>query len=74
MSPAMHLPPLDWSHARRLPPAPPPAAAAAADLNGFFAPLLATVSRQVDAQEVQNNIHHTHVEHMIDKSGEAKNR
>jgi hypothetical protein len=36
-----------------LPPAPP-----AVDLNGFFAPLLATVTRQVDAQEVQNNILH----------------
>ena len=55
-----------------LPPA--PAAAAPADLNGFFAPLLATVSRQVDAQEVQNNILTTHVEHMIDKSEVAKNR
>ena len=52
-----------------LPPAPP-----AVDLNGFFAPLLATVTRQVDAQEVQNNILHSQVEHMIEKSVEAKNR
>jgi hypothetical protein len=52
-----------------LPPTPP-----AVDLNGFFAPLLATVTRQVNAQEVQNNILHSQVEHMIEKSGEAKNR
>jgi hypothetical protein len=52
-----------------LPPAP-----AVADLNGFFAPLLATVTRQVDAQEVQNNILHTHVEHMVEMSGKKKNR
>ena len=51
-----------------LPPPPP-----GAEMNGFLAPLLATVSRQVDAQEVQNNILSTHVEHMIDKSDE-KNR
>ena len=50
-----------------LPPAP-----AAADLNGFLAPLLATVTRQVDAQEVHNNILHTQVEHMVEKS--EKNR
>jgi hypothetical protein len=46
-----------------LPPAP-----SAADLNGFLAPLLATVTRQVDAQEVHNNILHTQVEHMVEKS------
>ncbi len=45
---------------------------AAADLNGFLAPLLATVTRQVDAQEVHNNILHTQVEHMVEKS--EKNR
>jgi hypothetical protein len=50
-----------------LPPAP-----AAADLNAFFAPLLATVTRQVDAQEVHNNILHTQVEHMVEKH--KKNR
>jgi hypothetical protein len=52
-----------------LPPAPP-----AVDLNGFFAPLLATVTCQVNTQEVQNNILHSQVEHMIEKSGKAKNR
>jgi hypothetical protein len=52
-----------------LPPAP-----AVADLKGFFTPLLATVTRQDDAQEVQNNILHTHVEHMVKTSGEKKNR
>jgi hypothetical protein len=50
-----------------LPPTP-----AVVDLNGFFTPLLATVTRQVDAQEVQNNILHTHVEHMVKTSGEKK--
>jgi hypothetical protein len=52
-----------------LPPAP-----AVADLNGFFAPLLATVTHQVEAQEVQNNILHTHVKHMVKTSGKEKNR
>ena len=50
-----------------LPPAP-----AATDLNGFLAPLLATVTRQVDAQEVHNNILHTQVEYMVEKN--EKNR
>jgi hypothetical protein len=39
-----------------LPPAP-----VTADINGFLAPLLATVTRQVDAQESHNNILHTQV-------------
>ncbi len=52
-----------------LPPAPE-----VADLNGFFAPLFATVTRQVDAQEVQNNILHMHMEHMVEMSGKKKNR
>ncbi len=47
---------------------------AVADLNGFFAPLLATVTCQVNAQEVQNNILHTHVEHMVETSSKKKNR
>ena len=50
------------------PPAP------AADLHGFLAPLLATVTRQVDAQEAHNTILHNQVEHMVEKSEGAKNR
>ena len=65
----MHLPTLDEHYPRGTPSRP-----TAVDLNRFFAPLLATVTRQVDAQEVQNNILHSQVEHMIEKSGKAKNR
>ena len=63
----MHFQPWVAALPGALPPAP-----AAADLNVFLAPLLATVTRQVDAQEVHNNILHTQVEHMVEKS--EKNR
>ncbi len=51
-----------------------PLAPAVADLNGFFVPLLATVTCQVNAQEVKKNILRTHVEHIVETSGKKKNR
>jgi hypothetical protein len=65
----MHLPALDEHYPRGNPSHP-----TSSRSKRIFAPLLATVARQVNAQEVQNNILHSQVEHMIEKSGKAKNR
>ncbi len=66
----MHLQTLDEYHPRR----PPSRPSSSRSKQIFCPPLLATVTRQVNAQEVQNNILHTHVEHMVKTSGKKKNR